>query len=281
LPQNPSTNKVIRMSCRAGAHEPPDPTQPVSRADLIRQEFSSFGPESGYREPRRYVENRMTNQQFSSFERNTNMDLSSLMRTHEVPCDGLQSSKYIRAKKGAPYRFPGHIRLTNPSDRKSENTTNKSITGITVPPPARPAPTISTVRMRLTKPDEYKSGPSQPATKMQSCRDQWSRMSSLRMLPPEPPSNPAPPLPKYNTERNVDDRAHAVALHLSELSMVKPHVCKFCLKGFRQKGNLNVHLRIHTGEKPYTCNACQRPFSQLSNMKRHYARRHSSMKHIS
>lgn len=42
----------------------------------------------------------------------------------------------------------------------------------------------------------------------------------------------------------------------------RPYKCTFCEKGFNQEGNLNIHLRSHTGEQPYRCNICSRRFNQ-------------------
>ncbi|XP_029921615.1 zinc finger and SCAN domain-containing protein 2-like [Myripristis murdjan] len=41
----------------------------------------------------------------------------------------------------------------------------------------------------------------------------------------------------------------------------KPWSCSFCGKGFKKKGHLQTHMRIHTGEKPYVCSICGKSFA--------------------
>lgn len=45
--------------------------------------------------------------------------------------------------------------------------------------------------------------------------------------------------------------------------------CKHCDKVFTHKGDLNKHLRTHTGEQPYKCSICDRKFAHNSNLTRH------------
>lgn len=49
----------------------------------------------------------------------------------------------------------------------------------------------------------------------------------------------------------------------------KNKICLYCGKKFKKTGNLNAHIRIHTGEKPFECNYCQKRFAEKSNLKRH------------
>ena len=47
------------------------------------------------------------------------------------------------------------------------------------------------------------------------------------------------------------------------------HECDVCEKVFRQAGDLQRHVRIHTNEKPYECDVCEKRFRRSSCLKRH------------
>ena len=49
----------------------------------------------------------------------------------------------------------------------------------------------------------------------------------------------------------------------------KPFKCRECDYQCRTKGNLVVHMRVHTGERPYRCTVCNKTFTQSSSCRTH------------
>ena len=54
---------------------------------------------------------------------------------------------------------------------------------------------------------------------------------------------------------------------------IDPDTNEPCLREFNERGNLQVHLRVHTGDKPYRCKFCPKWFTTIGNRNDH-ERRH-------
>ncbi|XP_049458493.1 zinc finger protein Xfin-like isoform X1 [Epinephelus fuscoguttatus] len=76
------------------------------------------------------------------------------------------------------------------------------------------------------------------------------------------------PVLRDSSEAETDDSDNWTETK-GQSGVKKPFSCSKCGKRFGLKGNLNRHMRTHTGEKRFNCSVCTKSFAQGGTLQRH------------
>lgn len=52
-------------------------------------------------------------------------------------------------------------------------------------------------------------------------------------------------------------------------SLWPKHKCPVCVKRFHARSHVRQHMRTHTGERPFVCSTCNASFTQKGNLNVH------------
>ena len=72
----------------------------------------------------------------------------------------------------------------------------------------------------------------------------------------------------YNMDRSIQESTD------QPLVASSVPVCTYCNKLFRDKSDLNRHIRTHTGEKPFVCPKCYAAFTRQDSLRKHVSVKH-------
>jgi uncharacterized Zn-finger protein len=73
---------------------------------------------------------------------------------------------------------------------------------------------------------------------------------------------------KYKSDMEIHMRSH---------NGDTPYKCDMCMKSFSRKSGVVIHMRSHTGDKPYKCDMCLKSFGQKCSLVKHM-RSHTGVK---
>uniref|UniRef100_A0A131YN27 Glass n=1 Tax=Rhipicephalus appendiculatus TaxID=34631 RepID=A0A131YN27_RHIAP len=67
-------------------------------------------------------------------------------------------------------------------------------------------------------------------------------------------------------------------MHIRKHTGERPSLCQLCPAAFIHNSHLKRHMLTHTGERPFSCVYCNASFTQKSNLNYHISHRHSKKK---